>query len=180
MILAGSDTTATTLAFALAELARHPDVAAAAAAEVEAVLGGADLGAVPADVYQSKLPLITAIANETLRLYPAATETGRLCAQVRGGGGVGGGGVWWVGVLKGGSGVPHSVQSSRSPALLASTSCSSISLRSSLYPCNPSKPPTGRGLWWSPPACWQCGAALHLLSAQVRGVLPGGSGVLGD
>jgi cytochrome P450 len=82
MIVAGSDTTATTLAFALAELARHPEVADAAAAEVAGVLAGADPAALPADAFQQgRMPLIAAIANETLRLYPAATETGRVCAQ---------------------------------------------------------------------------------------------------
>ena len=128
MILAGSDTTATTLAFALGELSRHPDVAAAAAAEARSVLaaygagngasgagaaaaggggGGStttfDAAAVPADVYLTKLPLIAGIANETLRLYPAVTETGRVCVQVcvcvrEGAGvGVGGGGlVCWI------------------------------------------------------------------------------------
>lgn len=86
MILAGSDTTATTLAFALGELSRRPELAAAAAAEVRAALGGADPKAVGADVYQ-KLPLIAGIAYETLRLYPAVTETGRECVQVRAAGG---------------------------------------------------------------------------------------------
>ena len=68
MVLAGSDTTATTLAFALAELARHPEIAAAAAAEVEDLIGNRDPAALGADVYQSRLPWVTAIANETLRL----------------------------------------------------------------------------------------------------------------
>ena len=68
MVLAGSDTTATTLAFALAELARHPEIAAAAAAEVEELIGNRDPAALGADVYQSRLPWVTAIANETLRL----------------------------------------------------------------------------------------------------------------
>jgi cytochrome P450 len=81
MILAGSDTTATTLAFALAELARRPEVAAAAAAEVDAVLGDTDPASIPAEVYQTGLPLLAGIASETLRLYPAVTETGRVAAQ---------------------------------------------------------------------------------------------------
>ena len=68
MILAGSDTTATTLAFAIYELSRHPEVLAACAAEVDAALGGRDLASVPAEVYQNQLPLITGVANETLRL----------------------------------------------------------------------------------------------------------------
>ncbi|KAI8466592.1 MAG: cytochrome P450 [Monoraphidium minutum] len=81
MILAGSDTTATTVAFALYELSRRPDVLARCRAEAEALLAGRDPAAVPAEEYQSRLPLLTAVANETLRLYPAATETGRIASQ---------------------------------------------------------------------------------------------------
>lgn len=68
MIVAGSDTTATTLAFALYEISRHPEVLSKAVAEVDAVLGDQDPAMVPAEVYQAKMPYITGIANETLRL----------------------------------------------------------------------------------------------------------------
>lgn len=81
MILAGSDTTATTLAFALYELSRHPEVAEAAAKEVDAALGGMDPASAPTEVFQAKLPLIAGIANETLRLYPAAPESFRIVAE---------------------------------------------------------------------------------------------------
>jgi cytochrome P450 len=68
MILAGSDTTATTLAFALYELSRNPTLLEACRAEAQAVLGGRDPAGVPAEVFQGQLPLITGVANETLRL----------------------------------------------------------------------------------------------------------------
>lgn len=84
MILAGSDTTATTLAFALYHLSRRPDVLEACRAEAAAALAGRDPADVPAEVYQSKLPLIAGVANESLRMYPAVTETGRISMQASG------------------------------------------------------------------------------------------------
>ncbi len=73
MFLAGHETTALALSFALLLLARHPDVAAQARAEVDRVLGDRDAGM--ADFAQ--LPFVEAVVKEALRLYPPAYMFGR-------------------------------------------------------------------------------------------------------
>lgn len=67
-IVAGHETTALTLSWALYLCAFDPDVQKAAQAEAQAVLG--DRAATSADVV--RLPLIRRIVDETLRLYPPA------------------------------------------------------------------------------------------------------------
>ncbi len=67
-IVAGHETTALTLAWALYLLGFDPDIQSRARAEAREVLGGRT--ATPADV--PDLPLIRAIIDETLRLYPPA------------------------------------------------------------------------------------------------------------
>ncbi|WP_424214055.1 cytochrome P450 [Streptomyces sp. BI20] len=74
-LLAGHETTATTLAYALHLLAAHPEVQAAARAEVDAVLGDRPAGAADLDA----LPLLGRIVKETTRLYPAVAIMGRRC-----------------------------------------------------------------------------------------------------
>lgn len=64
--LAGSETTAVTLAWALHLIARHPDVERRLHAEVDAVLGGRTAG--PDDV--AALELTGRVVTETLRLRP--------------------------------------------------------------------------------------------------------------
>jgi hypothetical protein len=81
LMLAGSDTTATTLAFALWELSRRPEVLAAVTAEVDAA--AARLPAAAAhfgadDV--AAMPLLGGVVNESLRLYSAAPSTRREAA----------------------------------------------------------------------------------------------------
>lgn len=72
-LLAGHETTATSLAFALHLLATHPDVQEKVVAEVQSALGGgtptaADLGL---------LPYTAMVVKEAMRLYPAAPIVGR-------------------------------------------------------------------------------------------------------
>jgi cytochrome P450 len=72
-MLAGQETTATSLAFALHLLARHPQIQAEARAEVDRVLGrrrpsAADLAA---------MPYLTMVLKEAMRLYPAGPVTTR-------------------------------------------------------------------------------------------------------
>lgn len=72
-IVAGHETTALTLGWALYLCAFDPDVQAAARAEAQAVLG--DRAAVAADV--PALPLIRRIVDEALRMYPPAAFLAR-------------------------------------------------------------------------------------------------------
>ncbi|MEQ4205842.1 cytochrome P450 [Actinopolymorpha sp. B9G3] len=73
-LLAGHETTATSLGFALHLLARHPDEQARAREEVDQLLGGRVPEARDLDV----LPYTTQVLKEAMRLYPAAPATGRL------------------------------------------------------------------------------------------------------
>ncbi|MFF8380096.1 cytochrome P450 [Streptomyces sp. NPDC015661] len=72
-LLAGHETTATSLGFALHLLARHPEVLKRAHEEVDRVLGGRTPGAADLDA----LPYLTQVLKEAMRLYPAAPATGR-------------------------------------------------------------------------------------------------------
>ncbi|ELP65262.1 cytochrome P450 [Streptomyces turgidiscabies] len=72
-LLAGHETTATSLAFALRLLARHPEVRARAHAEIDALPPGEPYTAATVD----RLPYLTRILKETMRLYPAAPLMGR-------------------------------------------------------------------------------------------------------
>ncbi|KAG8561507.1 hypothetical protein GDO81_015372 [Engystomops pustulosus] len=72
--IAGQETTANQLSFAVMELGRHPEVLARAQAEVDEVIGSKrdieyeDLG---------KLQYLSMVLKETLRLYPTAPGTSR-------------------------------------------------------------------------------------------------------
>jgi cytochrome P450 len=66
LFIAGFETSAITLAWALDLLARHPQIADAVQAEVKSVLG--DRAATAEDV--PKLGAVERVANEALRLYP--------------------------------------------------------------------------------------------------------------
>ncbi|MFF4423412.1 cytochrome P450 [Streptomyces sp. NPDC001549] len=72
-LLAGHETTATSLCFALHLLARHPDEQSRAREEVSRVLGGRTPGAADLD----RLPYLTQVLKEAMRLYPAAPVIGR-------------------------------------------------------------------------------------------------------
>ncbi|MET9853357.1 cytochrome P450 [Streptomyces sp. NPDC006450] len=72
-LLAGHETTATSLAFSLHLLARHPEFQSRARAEITAVLGDRTPGAADLD----RLPYLTQVLKEAMRLYPAAPVLGR-------------------------------------------------------------------------------------------------------
>ncbi|MFE3325215.1 cytochrome P450 [Streptomyces sp. NPDC059176] len=72
-LLAGHETTATSLAFALHLLARHPEHQARARAEAQHVLAGRTPEAYDMDA----LPYLTQVLKEAMRLYPAAPVIGR-------------------------------------------------------------------------------------------------------
>lgn len=72
-LLAGHDTTATSLAFALHLLARHPEQQARAREEVVRVLNGRTPGAADLEA----LPYLTQVLKEALRLYPPGPVIGR-------------------------------------------------------------------------------------------------------
>src|SRR4051794_10139107 len=78
LLLAGHETTALTLAWALFEVALHSEIDAALADEVEQVLGD---GRSPTHADLANLPLTANIVNETLRLYPPAYLTARECIE---------------------------------------------------------------------------------------------------
>ena len=77
-LLAGHETTSSTLTFALHLLGRHPEVQQAVRDEVAAVLGDADPTA--AQVH-AQLPYTTAVLKETMRLYPSAPFVGRTSVE---------------------------------------------------------------------------------------------------
>lgn len=77
LFVAGHETTAKTLAWALYELGRHPAAYDGVRAELATVLGGrrptvADLG---------RLPYLACVVKETLRLYPPGYFLGRYTLQ---------------------------------------------------------------------------------------------------
>ncbi|MER7760585.1 cytochrome P450 [Streptomyces sp. NPDC097619] len=72
-LLAGHETTATSLAFSLHLLGLNPEVQERARAEVLSVLGDRDPVAADLDA----LPLLTRVLKEAMRLYPAAPVIGR-------------------------------------------------------------------------------------------------------
>ncbi|MEU4269701.1 cytochrome P450 [Streptomyces sp. NPDC026092] len=72
-LLAGHETTATSLGFALHLLARHPDQLERAHEEVDRVLAGRTPGAADLDA----LPFLTQVLKEAMRLFPAGPVIGR-------------------------------------------------------------------------------------------------------
>ncbi len=77
IMLAGHETTANALSFALWLLAKHPDVQSRLHEEAAAVLGDR---APTADDY-GRLPYATQVFSETLRLYPPVWVMARTCVQ---------------------------------------------------------------------------------------------------
>ncbi|XWS68521.1 hypothetical protein CRYUN_Cryun04dG0097600 [Craigia yunnanensis] len=69
LVLAGTDTTAATLEWALSALLNHPDVLKKARDELDAKVGQENLIDEP---HISELPYLQNIKSETFRLYPAA------------------------------------------------------------------------------------------------------------
>jgi cytochrome P450 len=74
VLLAGHETTAAALAWALYELGRRAAVLARLRAEIDA------LGPDPAPERIAKLPYLSAVCNETLRLHTILGEVGRMLA----------------------------------------------------------------------------------------------------
>jgi cytochrome P450 len=74
-LLAGHETTSTTLTFALDLLGRHPDIQDRVRAEVSEVLGDRTP---TAEEIHGLLPYTTAVLKETMRLFPSAPLIGRL------------------------------------------------------------------------------------------------------
>ncbi|MCW8381654.1 cytochrome P450 [Streptomyces justiciae] len=74
-LVAGHETTATALAFALHLLARHPEEQRRVQEEVDGVLGGGDR--VPTAADMEALPRLTMVVKEAMRLYPSAPVIGR-------------------------------------------------------------------------------------------------------
>jgi Rrf2 family protein len=77
LFLAGHETTALSLSYALWLLAEHPEVQDTVVAELTSVLG--DREATLADLRQ--LPVLDGVVKESLRLYPPAWAAGREAAQ---------------------------------------------------------------------------------------------------
>jgi len=70
MFIVGTDTTSTTMEWAMTELLRHPEKMAKAQKEVVQVIGNSDRPVQELDI--PNLPYIQAIAKETLRMHPPA------------------------------------------------------------------------------------------------------------
>jgi len=77
LFVAGHETTAVTLMWAFKLLAEHPQVATKLHAELDHVLAGR----VPTLADLPNLPYTEMVAKETLRLYPAAYNFGRISTQ---------------------------------------------------------------------------------------------------
>lgn len=78
LIAAGNETTATSIAAALALLAASQDIQKALREELVSVLGD---GGIPGAADLGHLPLLDAIVHETLRLYPAVSFFVRKCVE---------------------------------------------------------------------------------------------------
>lgn len=73
LLVAGHETTATSLAWAIEEIVHHPGEAARLADEVRSVTGGAPLEA----AHVGRLTRIDSVVKEALRLYPVTGAVGR-------------------------------------------------------------------------------------------------------
>lgn len=76
-LVTGHESTATTLGLTLHLLACHPEVQARAHQEVDSVLNGRE----PVAEDLEKLPYLTQVLKEALRLYPAAPAQGRITTE---------------------------------------------------------------------------------------------------
>ena len=75
ILLAGHETTATALAWALYELGRHPQVLAKLRAEVD------EVGPEPDPDQVARLPYLSAVCNETLRFHTLLPEVARVLTK---------------------------------------------------------------------------------------------------
>ncbi|OAA71778.1 cytochrome P450 [Akanthomyces lecanii RCEF 1005] len=78
VLLAGRDTTASTLSWAMYELARHPECVAKLRREILETVGADSL---PTYDHLKNMPYLKAVINETLRLYPVVPFNVRLALK---------------------------------------------------------------------------------------------------
>ena len=78
MMAAGHETTSSALSWVLYLLAKHPEIQTRLRAEIRAALPDPDSGVPPTAIDVDKLPLLSGVCAETLRLYPTVPVTGRL------------------------------------------------------------------------------------------------------
>jgi hypothetical protein len=78
VLLAGRDTTASTLSWALYELSRHPHAVKKLRAEILSTIGR---DAYPTYEHLKNMPYLKAVLNETLRLYPSVPFNVRLALK---------------------------------------------------------------------------------------------------
>jgi len=78
LFIAGTETTAEAMQWAMAELLNHPEAFQKVRKEIELVTGNARL-VDESDV--ANMPYLQAVVKETLRLYPSAPVTTRECGQ---------------------------------------------------------------------------------------------------
>lgn len=79
-MFAGHETTAHTLAFALANIAQHPNVAKKIREELDQTIGTDPTAKIG---HEHKLPYLNAVIKETLRMYPIAPSIPRILAEDR-------------------------------------------------------------------------------------------------
>jgi cytochrome P450 len=78
ILLAGRDTTASTLSWCMYEIGRHPDVAVKLRKEIVDTIG---LDRTPTYEHMKNMPYLKAVLNETLRLYPVVPFNVRLALK---------------------------------------------------------------------------------------------------
>ncbi|KAJ7090666.1 cytochrome P450 [Mycena epipterygia] len=76
ILIAGQDTTANTLVFALLELATHPEFQEKLRVEIHSTVGGGH-----GNVAYDNMPLLNAFIKEALRVYPAAAMVDRVAVR---------------------------------------------------------------------------------------------------
>ncbi|KAJ7124219.1 cytochrome P450 [Mycena epipterygia] len=76
ILIAGQDTTSNTLAFALLELARHPEFQDQLRSEIHSIVG---VG--PGSIAYDNMPLLNAFIKEALRVYPAVAIHDRIAVH---------------------------------------------------------------------------------------------------
>lgn len=79
ILLAGRDTTASTLSWAIYELSRNPTMVKKLRAEISEMVGGEEIA--PTYDHLKNMPYLKAILNETLRLYPVVPFNVRLALK---------------------------------------------------------------------------------------------------
>ncbi|KAM8714777.1 hypothetical protein ACLKA7_001181 [Drosophila subpalustris] len=78
LLLAGFDTSSSTITFALYELAKHPEIQQRLRQELKSALEGSDDGQLDYDTL-SGLPYLRQVVDEVLRLYPPTSFLDRCC-----------------------------------------------------------------------------------------------------